>query len=205
MHTILASACCCLVLSSAGIARQLTGTVYSDHSGPSANGTGEVILATSLGLVRIHYQKPVKGTFTNDKCWQLGAIWTVQTEEGRDAEELTRVKCGGAVDASVNAAWIAVREYIQTAARGARQEFGFQVDRRGPIIVTMGGVDVDVWGYLSFSGSGMCLEMKQRVSNSAVVIASSADCYFHPEIDFKVERRAASTWQVSNVKSVGAR
>jgi hypothetical protein len=204
VHSILASACCFLVLSSAGAARQLTGTVYSNHSGPSAGGTGEVTLATRLGLISIHYQKPISGTFPNDRCWQLGAIWTVRTEEGRGAEELTGVKCDGTVDAPINAAWAAVREYIKTTARRAGQELGFQADRRGPIIVTIGRVDVDVSGYLNFPNA-MCLEMKQRVSNSAVVIASSSDCYFGPEIDFRVERRAASTWMVSNVESADAR
>ena len=205
MHSTVAFACCFLVFSSTTIARQLTGAVYSDHSGPSGHGTGEVLLATSVGLISIHYQKPIQHRFSNDRCWQLGAIWTVRTDGGRGAEELITARCNGAVDAPVNFAWSAVLEYIKTIALHAGHELGFQLNKRGPIIVNFGAVDVDVSGYLDFPGDGMCLEMKQRVSNSAIVIASSADCYFIPDIDFTVERLGAAAWRVTHVKAVNTR
>jgi hypothetical protein len=180
----------------------LTGAVYSDHSGPSGRGTGDVVLATHGGLVRIHYQKPIKHKFSSDRCWQLGAIWTVWTRRGPNAEELIRAECGGAVDAAVNSGGRAVLDYIKSTARRAGYDLGFQPGRRRPVIVTMHAVDVDVSGYLNFPGSGMCLEVKERRNNSTVLIASSADCYFKPDIVFTAERVGASGWGVTSVKAV---
>ena len=46
-------ACILIMNPSTLLCRELTGTVYADHSGRSGNGTGEVQLSTKTGLVPI--------------------------------------------------------------------------------------------------------------------------------------------------------
>jgi len=61
--------------------------------------------------------------------------------------------------------------------------------------VKINGVRSDVSGYLDFPGNEMCLEVKERVSSVTVVIASPTDCYFDPDIDFRVEGIAPLVWR----------
>src|SRR5580704_18998166 len=78
---------------------------------PSGNGAGELELSTTTGLIRIHYQKPIRQDFLKATCREVGAIWTVQTG-GRGVlgeDELVRAHCDGKVDAAVHGAWIGAR------------------------------------------------------------------------------------------------
>ena len=125
-------------------------------------------------------------------------MWT----RGLDHEqELIRAQCNGTVDQAVHSAWQTVLEYIRTTVGAAGHQLGFQAGRRGPIFVTMNGIRVDVSGYLDFPGIGMCLEVKERVSSEIVVITGAADCYFYPDIDFRIERIAPSVWKVTSVRA----
>ena len=183
--------------------REVTGIVYSDHSGPSAKGAGELELATKTGLIRIHYQKPIRQEFSNATCREVGAIWTVQTG-GREAlgeDELVTAHCEGKIDAAVHGAWIAVKSYIEKAAHHSGYSLGYQPDRRGPVQVDMGGLKVEMSGYLNFATTGMCLEMHDRVNASTIIIASSPDCYFYPDLDLTVKRVSKAVWRVVNVKA----
>lgn len=200
-------ACCLLGIGSTILGRDLSGTVYSDHSGPSGRGTGIVRLATSTGLISIHYQKPIHGDFLSDNCRHLGALWTVRTalwttrpeQKSLEIEELVRVHCNGRVDVPVHSAWLAALDYIKEAAHRAGYELVFQPNRFGPINVNMDGINVDVSGYLNFPGNGMCLEVKERVSKATVVIESSADCFFQPDIEFTTKQTGPNMWAVTSV------
>jgi hypothetical protein len=186
------------------LCRTLTGIVYFDHSGPSGNGTGELQLATKAGLIRIHYQKPIRQDFSNATCREVGAIWTVQTG-GRGVlgeDELVRAHCDGKLDFAVHGAWIAVKSYIETTAKDSGNALGYQPDRRGSVQVDMGGRKVDISGYLNFATTGMCLEMHDRLNASTIIIESSADCYFDPDLDFTVEKVTQTVWRVVSVKAV---
>lgn len=186
------------------LCRQLEGVVYSDHSGPSGHGTGMLELATQIGLVPVHYQKPFRNDFAKiGQCWEVGAIWTVWTSGGpRGGDELVKAHCMGRLDEPIHSAWLATRAYIEAAARQAGYPPGFQIGRRGPLEVEMNGLKVDAYGYLSFGMSGMCLEMKRRLNPKTIIIASSADCYFWPELDFTAEQIDSTNWRV---KTVGIR
>lgn len=179
-------ACILIINPSTLLCRELTGTVFSDHSGPSAKGTGVVQLSTRVGLVSIQYQKPIEQDFADKRCSEVGAIWTVQTRPLLGVDELVRAHCVGNVETEVHSAWMAVRNFIKTVATAAGQELGYQPNRRGPVNVKMGEVQTDLAGYLNFGSTGMCLEMKQRVDAKTIIIASSADCFFFPELDFRV-------------------
>jgi hypothetical protein len=180
--------------------RDLAGVVYSDHSGPSAQGTGVVALSTKLGLVNIHYQKPIKQDFSSDRCWDVGAVWSVKTKQVGEHEELIRAHCTGKMDADVHSAWIAVRNYIRSVANAVGEDLGYQATRRRPVTVKMGDVSVDVAGYLDFGASGMCLDLRRRINSSTIVINSSADCHFNPDLAFRVEQIQPDVWQVSSVQ-----
>jgi hypothetical protein len=191
------AACILIVNPSQLPSRELTGVVYSNHSGPSANGAGRVQLSTKTALVGIHYQKPIKLDSSDHRCYEVGAVWTVQTSQS----ELLKAHCAGKLDEDVHSAWMAVRSYIKTVANGVGQELGYQPSRRGPVRARMGEVDVDLAGYLNFGSTGMCLEMKEHIDGNAIIIESSADCYFIPELEFRVERTLQATWQVTRVKA----
>jgi len=103
----------------------------------------------------------------------------------------------------VHAAWLATKDHIEAAAREVGYTPGFQIGRRGPLEVDMDGLKVDLFGYLSFGVSGMCLEMKKRVDSKTIIIASSADCYFWPDLDFTVEQIDPTIWRVRTIKPVG--
>jgi hypothetical protein len=188
------------------LCRELSGTVYSDHSGPSGHGTGMLRLATQNGVINVYYQKPIRNDFSKiDTCWQVGAIWTVWTSGSTTGEqELIKAHCTGELNEAVHAAWLATKDYIEAAAREAGYAPGFKVGRRGPLEVDMNGLKVDVFGFLSFGMSGMCLEMKQRVDPKTIIVGSSADCYFWPELDFTVEQIDSTIWQVKAIKAVGS-
>ena len=72
--------CCLAAFPGMVLCRDITGTVYSDHGGPSGHGVGLVTLATDKGLVAIHYQKPIDAKFSGDECRDIGAIWTVRVD-----------------------------------------------------------------------------------------------------------------------------
>jgi hypothetical protein len=179
---------------------ELTGVVYSDHSGPSGNGVGEVQLATKAGLVSLGYQKPVKQSFSNGNCRDLGAIWTVRTDSSGGA--LISARCNGTLDRTVHSAWMAVRGYIKSLANAAGETVGYRQGRRGPIKVQMNGFTVDISGYLNFGETGMCLEVNKRIDNHTIIIRSSADCYFFPDLDFKVWEVSPNVWHVADVATV---
>src|SRR5665213_1608875 len=134
---------CFLGISSTLLGRDLSGTVYSDHSGPSGAGTGIVELATRTGLISIHYQKPFPGDFSADTCSHLGAIWTVRTEKN-SLEELVGAHCNGRVDVPVHSAWMATLDYVKAAVHRAGFELGFQPNkpRSSRQIVNMDGLDI---------------------------------------------------------------
>jgi hypothetical protein len=178
--------------------REVTGVVYSDHSGPSGHGTGKVQLSTKAGLVSFHYQKPVKQRFSNPNCGDVGAIWTVRAEDN----ELISVRCDGLLDERVHSAWMAVRNYIRSIAETAGHTLGYKPNRPRPLRVRMSGIDVDISGYLDFGESGMCLDMYKRVDSKSIIIRSSADCYFYPNLDFRVEEASPNTWRVVEVNTV---
>ena len=46
--------------------------------------------------------------------------------------------------------------------------------------------------------------MHDRLNASTIVIESSADCYFYPDLDFTVERVTQTVWRVIDVKAVDA-
>jgi hypothetical protein len=195
---------CIMIMSPSTLqSRELTGIVYSHHCGPSGTGTCEVQLSTKTGLVHFAYQKPIKLDSSDDRCWEVGAIWTVETE--RRTGELVRVHCVGKLDTDVHSAWMAVRNYIKAVAKAAGEELGYQPNRRGPVNAKMGEVEIDLSGYLNFGSTGMCLEMKQHIDNNTILIESSADCYFIPDIDFRVEQIRPTAWEVTSVKAVPPR
>ena len=185
------------------IAQELAGVVYSDHSGPAADGVGEVQLATKTGLVSLDYQKPVKLSFSKGSCSDPGAVWMVRADFLRGT--LISAKCDGSLDRPVHSAWLAVRAYIESLASAAGEEMGYRQDRRGPVRVPMNGLVVDISGYLNFGSSGMCLEVGKRIDSHTVIIRSSADCYFFPDLDFKVREVKSNTWRVGEVTAVDRR
>lgn len=185
----------CLLLGAPSLfAEELTGVVYADHSGPSGHGVGEIQLATKAGFVTLGYQKPVSKSFSSAKCSELGAIWTIQTDAS--GGEMIHARCNGKLDQPVNSAWLAVRAYIKALANAAGDTIGYRADTRGPTKVQMNGITVDIAGYLNFGGNGMCLEVRKRIDDRTVVIRSSADCYFFPDLDFKVRQVSADIWRV---------
>jgi hypothetical protein len=120
-------------------------------------------------------------------------------------EELVRVRCNGSLDGEIHSAWLAVLSYLQNVAESAGQKVGFEPNRRGPVIVNMGNVRVDISGYLNFPGNGMCLEMKNRIDPKGILITSSADCYFTPDLDFTVDLQDSSQWRVTSVRAAPSR
>jgi hypothetical protein len=203
MQSLVYIACCFLAFPAALFSRELTGTVYADHSGVSATGTGDITLATrDSGLVTIYYQKPIRLQFSDDRCSHLGAIWTVRTDQRDGTDELISARCDGAVDVPVHSAWTAVLAHLKTVAQSLGQRIGFQRERRGPIVVSMDELKVEISGYLQFPGNGMCLELKERVNDATVIIESSPDCHLHPKLDFTVKRVSSSVWNVTNIKPV---
>jgi hypothetical protein len=182
------------------VADELKGVVYADHSGPTGHSVGEIQLSTKTGLVSLGYQKPVKTEFSNRNCGDVGAIWTVRTDAL--GGELIRARCNGTLDRTVHSAWLAVRAYIEALADAAGETVGYRQDRRGPIQVQMNGLAVDIAGYLNFGGTGMCLEVDKRMDDQTVIIRSSADCYFFPDLDFKVREVSADIWHVVDITAV---
>jgi hypothetical protein len=213
MKSLLQLSLCLIAIRPVVLGRDLTGVVYSDHSGLSGNGVGWVRLATPAGLIKIHYQKPIKSSFTDDRCWEVGAIWTVRTgRETPGTEELVSAGCEGRVDPQVQSAWIAVRDYIKALAEAAGYQLGYQANRPGPSILKLNNVEFDISGYLDFSSTGTCLEMKRRTGDGAVIIGSSAACSFnirspvggtsYPDIEFVTRKSAVDLWTILEVDVV---
>ncbi len=201
MKTIV-SACMLLAVGTAH-GRELTGVVYWDHGGPTGHATGMLGIATRTGIVPIHYQKPYKARFASSSCTDVGAIWTVRMQPiDGGGEELESASCAGSVDVPIHSAWLAVKSYITSTAEAAGYKLGFQLGRRGPLPARMNGINVDLFGYLSFGLSGMCLEMSKQVNRETIVIRSSSDCYFDPDLEFRVIEVQTNVWRVDSVKAI---
>jgi hypothetical protein len=93
----LALACLLFTLNAVSAAEvRLTGVLYADQSGPSATGTGEVVLAVERRVLRLEYQKPLPKRFSDPSCQIAGAIWTVQVAlEGDTDGKLLSASCQG--------------------------------------------------------------------------------------------------------------
>ena len=116
-------------------------------------------------------------------------------------EELVSASCRGRVDVEVRSAWAAVRDYIRNVAERAGLQVGYQFQRPKPCRAMLGDAEVDLSGYLDFSATGMCLKVKRRVDGE-IIIGSSADCYFTPELEFTMAQVSPRVWQVRKVITV---
>jgi len=64
VQCVLVVLCALTVNPATLLCRQLEGTLYSDHSGPSGHGVGTLELSTQNSLIPVHYQKPIRNDFS---------------------------------------------------------------------------------------------------------------------------------------------
>ena len=78
----------CLVCS----AEMVAGVVYAHSSGASAHGSGVVTLAIGKNKRDFYYSKPLTEEFHDRRCFDLGAIWTVEVDA---SDDMLRAECSG--------------------------------------------------------------------------------------------------------------
>jgi hypothetical protein len=96
---------------------RFTGTLYSNRSGPSASGTGEIVLAVGAHMYRFDYQKPFPKRFSDPTCQIAGSIWSVEAVLSNDHEgRVLRATCVGRRDAVAYPAVTLVSKWLNLIA-----------------------------------------------------------------------------------------
>jgi hypothetical protein len=165
----------------AGQAKQvrLTGVLYSNQSGPSASGTGEVILAVGKHAYHLEYQKPIEMEFSSSSCQTAGSIWTVDAVLDGDYEgRLLRAKCAGQKDISVFNAVGVVERYFDSLERGRLSEaYGLLTrDYQGRISFEAFVVDAKRFDLALYRAhrQGQCLEISK--TSPSMQVRAGPDC-----------------------------
>ena len=183
-------------------ARELTGVLYSEHSGPSATGTGEARIATADGMVvSLFFQKPVKKVFSKAVCNDLGAVWRVTTEVLPErGETLVAATCTGQINVAVHSAWLGVKRFLEVLAQGEAQGSERLSAGERSAASHINWTTIDLSGYSRYGQNGKCLEVDRQVGRDIVNIRTSLDCLIDTAFEFRVGLVSGDAWQVLSVK-----
>jgi hypothetical protein len=141
--------------------RELRGTIYSDEGGESANGTGEIRLATADSIFTLRYLGRYQKNFLAPSCEDIGAIWTVAVELTRPGYGILKTaKCDGGLDPVIHRAWLVAGRFLDLAASSSFEEAnklrGYAWHSTHALNDGSAFSDVDLASYESF-GRGRCL------------------------------------------------
>jgi hypothetical protein len=184
-----------IIPASTLMARELTGILYANHSGPSGSGTGEIRIKTQNKMVMLAYQKPLAGRFARS-CWEPGSIWTVLTRRTEDRDEVVdEVSCPGKIDITLHEAWTLVRDFMNSVTGESHLEFK---SPRG----AFDSRDLDWSGYRNFGGDGLCLEIMGYVGHEDenLVIRAPIDCALGKIVDFALHKTQRSGWRINSIE-----
>lgn len=145
---------------------RMVGVLYSNHSGASGAGTGEIRLRTERGIEDIWYQKPIQSQFASSICYEIGAIWEVVVRVNSTGNTLKMAKCDGRVDRPIHAAWLVVKQYLECRSADQRDtcvDFFSSRWRRSPAYksVLPELVGIDLMDYRMSGTRGLCLAVRE--------------------------------------------
>lgn len=102
-------------------AETLKGAVYANSSGASARGSGMITFAvTEDAIHELYYGKPLRQKFSDQNCWDIGVIWTIQV---RNATDIDSAECDGEVDNWAHGPWLLVREFLDRLHQNSPSAF----------------------------------------------------------------------------------
>ncbi len=160
----------------------LTGVRYSDHSGDSGTGTGEIQLAVRGRVYQLFYQKPYPQKFSNPACDDIGAIWSVEARLGHGHKgTLLSATCSGKVDPRTHGPWLVVRAYLQQMAAGSFDSSLKLLSERWRSLPSFQSFsnqveEIEFSGYRDFGGVGLCLDVTDVSSSGDTRISAGIDC-----------------------------
>jgi hypothetical protein len=191
-------------------AATITGTILSNHSGPTADASGMIKIAVANQVRSLYYDQSLRRHFGTDSCLDIGAIWTVEYRSLPDSSLYAdRAICDGKVDEATHEAWLVVRGYLAgTDARPSDwpklfssrwisshdgQEYEHQT------------VGLDLGDYHRFGSSGTCVDVTEARSG-AVHLEAGGDCHLvlsgkPVDLVFTVVRdREAMRWKIDRIE-----
>ena len=187
-------------------ADSLTGTLYSDHRGPSANASVTVELASRGKIYQIYSGARMLSQFKQEECSHIGAIWTVQYRRDPDASlVMTRADCTGKVDPLIHGAWLLVRDYLRARTQTAEPLTTQPQSSKPQSVAVIQGIDFS--GYLLSGRDGRCVDAV-RVAGGRVDLQTTADCVLSSQggpvtIQFKViKNRTSATFEIDEVRRI---
>jgi hypothetical protein len=193
-------------------ATQLTGVVYSESSGPSGTGTGQLKLAVGDRIYRLDFQKPVREHFANATCREIGAIRTVTLMlDDKGGGSVLRWSCDGRVDSSIHPAWLTLSRYLKLLALRSYLPAYNLLSRRLKAEIEFSDFmarqqRLGFQGYLQYGGHGRCLIVESQRAAKSVNFVVSADCHLECEgepcadLTFRVGfDRSTMHWEVAEL------
>jgi hypothetical protein len=162
------------------------GILYSDESGPSGKGAGEIRLYVNLKVFEIHYRKPFSNEFAGPICYEPGAIWTVNTRSDADSNlEIVSATCAGQVDHTVHDAWLLVKSFLSELplnAGKAVEMLSKKWQRSEEFHATQGMIaTLRLDDYATFGRGGRCLAVISVTREGSVSVSAGDNCYLHSD------------------------
>lgn len=162
----------CIVCSGQAV----TGVVYSNHSGPSANASGMVELAVDGRMLTLFYGSPALSRSAPPVCHDIGAVWTVETRADNGSTVMVGyAACSGKVDTVVHDAWLLFRRYVETLKRPPRYLFSprWRASPEFSAFVAAGKrIDASFYARLDRAG---CVDVLGR-RGGALLLRAGVDC-----------------------------
>jgi hypothetical protein len=160
----------------------ITGVVWSNSVGPSADASGTIELATGTQMHTIYYgSSTLEKHFTADSCLEIGAIWVVEVQSLPDSSLTARsAACDGRSDRDIRGAWLVVREYFATLDKQPSESPGLLSSRwrssseARAYEKKIEGLDLK--GYRLF-GSAMCIGVTEMRRPGVIRLRAGADCH----------------------------
>jgi hypothetical protein len=204
---------CVVVLCAVALncrAEMLNGILYSDQSGPSGRGSGQVEIAVQDRIYEVRYRKPIAGRFSESRCQEPGAVWSINVSGNASVGfRMLNAACDGHVDPLIHGAWLTVKGFlsdlpggsdraIETIAKGLRGKEDFH-DIEAKI------KELRTDSYNKFGSEGRCLAVVSKPEEDSVEIEAADDCYLnlgdHPvSLRFRVSRISTKTgWVITEI------
>lgn len=191
--------------------RILTGTVMSDHRGPSGHAAGVIQLGFGARVHTLYYNEPLARHFSSDLCYDIGAIWSVRYYmSAHSVPDLWSVSCTGAVTEAVHGPWLVVREYLGSTSRLSPSAAkllsqGWRESYRGREYLKLAR-SLDLSDYQSFGKKGTCIDVVRIQETDRAVLRAGGDCYLtlsgdHVSLVFTVAKNgSAGSWEIEGIE-----
>jgi hypothetical protein len=187
----------------------LTGVVYYNNGGFSANGASQIDLVSGDKRYELSYRTSLREELT-PPCRQPGAIWQVSLDLRRP-DWISTLRCEGRIDERVRSVWATVRAYLDQFDSDpvrASEEHGTRRWRASPVFASFmkDAMRLDLSGYFDSGMQGQCIEVLQTADPEEARVHAGPDCYLKLKgipvaMSFRLVRnRQTHKWEIDGTE-----